>query len=71
MYLKATSKAVFEKADETVNSKTLSEVPHYSREAYNAKSYSKSTSSITSMQHKDLVLWFIEATLLVTEKLCT
>ena len=57
---KAAIKAVYDKAGGIVNSKTLSEVPRDRRQAYNAKSHSKSISSITSNQHKDLVYDLLE-----------
>ena len=57
---KAAIKAVYDKAGGILNSKTMSEVPRDRRQAYNAKSHSKSTSSITSNQRKDLVYALLE-----------
>ena len=57
---KAAIKAMYDKAGGIVNSKTLSEVPRDRRQAYNAKSHNKSTSSITSNQQKDLVYDLLE-----------
>ena len=57
---KAAIKAVYDKTGGIVNSKTLSELPRDRRQAYNAKSHSKSTSSVTSNQHKDLVYDLLE-----------
>lgn len=57
---KAAVKAVYDKAGGIVNSTSLSEVPRDRRQAYNAKSHNKSTSSIASNQHKDLVYDLLE-----------
>lgn len=57
---KAAIKAVYDKAGGIVNSKTLSEIPRDRRQAYNAKSHNKSTSSITSNHQKDLVYDLLE-----------